>query len=207
MWFNCATCADRITCAEEMGLVQSTCDDSSGTVGMCACNVDHRLDQDGVCVHKDSCTAPKVEYSPWSEWGACSVQCGGGGQATRSRICLGGATCVGPATETIEGVCGNQPCPQVQHCGDLSDDCQGFETGFENPITGEPVTIAMKVPIPDPDSPNYVPPPAGEAPPTPVITINGVDTTDYNPLTQEFSYPDPDTGTTRIMTIDPNNQG
>ena len=61
---------------------------------------------------------------------------------------------------------------------------KGFEPGFENPITGTPVTIVMKVPISDPDSPTYVPPPAGEFPPTPVITINDVDTTGFNPLTQ-----------------------
>ena len=61
---------------------------------------------------------------------------------------------------------------------------KGFEPGFENPITGTPVTIVMKVPISDPDSPTYVPPPAGEFPPTPVITINDVDTTSFNPLTQ-----------------------
>ena len=61
---------------------------------------------------------------------------------------------------------------------------KGFEPGFEDPITGTPVTIVMKVPISDPDSPTYVPPPAGELPPTPVITINDVDTTGFNPLTQ-----------------------
>ena len=61
---------------------------------------------------------------------------------------------------------------------------KGFEPGFEDPITGTPVTIVMKVPISDPDSPTYVPLPAGEQPPTPVITINDVDTTDFNPLTQ-----------------------
>ena len=46
----------------------------------------------------------------------------------------------------------------------------------------------MKVPISDPDSPTYVPPPAGEFPPTPVITINDVDTTGFNPLTQVLSH-------------------
>jgi len=84
---------------------------------------------------------------------------------------------------------------------------KGFEPGFEDPITGTPVTIVMKVPISDPDSPTYVPPPAGEFPPTPVITINDVDTTGFNPLTQEFTYPDPETGTEKILKIDPNNQG
>ena len=33
IWKNCATCADRITCAEQMGLVQTTCDDAAGTKG------------------------------------------------------------------------------------------------------------------------------------------------------------------------------
>ena len=134
MWYNCATCADRITCAEEMGLVESTCDDSAGTVGMCACLPEFRLDQEGNCVHKNDCTAPIVEYSPWSEWGACSVPCGGGGQATRTRICLGGSTCIGPSSETLTGVCGNQPCPIVKQCGDLTDTCEGpgFYRSIEN---------------------------------------------------------------------------
>ena len=32
-WKNCATCADRITCSEHMGLVGTTCSDDDGTKG------------------------------------------------------------------------------------------------------------------------------------------------------------------------------
>ena len=101
-----------------MGLVASTCDDSAGTIGMCICQGDLRLDEKGNCVHRNDCVVPKVEYSQWSEWGACSVSCGGGGQATRSRICLGGSTCVGDAEETRMNVCGKQDCPKVKECAD-----------------------------------------------------------------------------------------
>ena len=33
VWKNCASCADRITCAEHLGLVETTCDDAAGTKG------------------------------------------------------------------------------------------------------------------------------------------------------------------------------
>ena len=157
---------------------------------MCICNGDFRLNEEGVCVHRDACTEPKVEFSPWSEWGACSVPCGGGGKATRSRICMGGSTCVGESTETREGVCGNQPCPEVKQCADLATNCEGFEQGFEDPITGETQTIVMTVPIPTPDEVQALID-NGESladQPTPTITINGVETTDFNPFTQEQRY-------------------
>ena len=176
---------------------------------MCVCTGDFRLNEEGVCVHRDSCTAPKAEFSPWSEWGACSVPCGGGGKATRTRICLGGSTCVGETTETREGVCGNQPCQEFKQCTDLSENCEGFEMGFEDPVTGETQTIVMTVPIPTPDDIMTIQA-AGENPadqPTPTLTINGVETTDFNPFTNTFTYPDPLTGTNRMVTIDVNNQG
>ena len=46
IWKNCATCADRITCAEQMGLVQTTCDDAAGTKG------EFRLSHDIVKIHE-----------------------------------------------------------------------------------------------------------------------------------------------------------
>ena len=171
---------------------------------MCVCKGDFRLDEKGNCVHKNDCVAPKVEYSQWSEWGACSVSCGGGGQATRSRICLGGSTCEGDAEETKMNVCGKQACPAVKQCNDLTDTCEGFETGFEDPITGDSVTIELKVPIPNPDEPGFVFDPNA---PEPTLTINDVDTTSFNPITQEFTYPDPITGQERIVRIDSLNQG
>ena len=39
------------------------------------------------------------------------------------------------------------------------------------------------------------------------MTINGVDTTSFNPNTQEFTFPDPVTGQERIVRIDSLNQG
>lgn len=175
--------------------------------------MDHYLNEKGLCVHKTDCTRPKVEYSEWSAWGPCSVSCGGGGIASRSRLCLNGSpgdvpgeNCVGPTTEKKENVCGMQPCKEVNKCTDLSDNCEGFEEGFEDPITGETQTIEMKVPIPTQEELVALPP--GEEPPVPVITINGQDTTDFDPLTGEFTIPDPvDPTITRIVRIDPNNQG
>jgi len=59
------------------------------------------------------------EYSQWTEYGACSVLCGGTGVKTRKRTCSeaqhGGMTCqeqdLGPDTQTMD--CNNGDCPIV----------------------------------------------------------------------------------------------
>lgn len=130
---------------------QKPCDPNAAVIASCVCADDHYLNEKGLCVHKDDCARPKVEYSEWSAWGPCSVSCGGGGIASRSRLCLNGSpgdvpgeNCVGPSTEKKENVCGMQPCQEVNKCTDLSDNCEGFEDGFEDPITGETQTIEIK---------------------------------------------------------------
>ncbi|CAL1543550.1 unnamed protein product, partial [Lymnaea stagnalis] len=51
-------------------------------------------------------------YKNWSDWGSCSVTCGGG-QQYRQRSCVqplyGGADCVGPRNETQ--ACNDKHCP------------------------------------------------------------------------------------------------
>ena len=56
------------------------------------------------------------KWSEWSDWGQCSVSCGGGTQS-RSRSCTppknGGKGCEGDNSQTQE--CETDPCPGKEH--------------------------------------------------------------------------------------------
>jgi len=70
-----------------------------------------------------SCTGVDGGWSSWSDWGACSVSCGGGTQ-TRIRTCTnpapycGGSVCSGAASESQS--CNPQACNQAPSATNLS---------------------------------------------------------------------------------------
>ena len=112
---------------------------------------------------------------------------------------MGGGACTGPEVETKQNVCSLQKCFEEKVCADLSSNCEGFEEGFVDPETEETQEIVVKVPVPDVGTPVDPSNP-------PVMTINGVDTTDFDPETGEFVWPDPDTGSPRRFTVMQNMQ-
>jgi len=198
-------CADyTMTCSEYLerelnGKVERSCDANKAPRAGCVCATDHYKDQNGDCVPKEECTEPIGKFTEWSPWGACSKSCGGG-DATRSRLCMGGGPCTGPEVETKENVCNLQKCFEEKVCSDLSTNCEGFDEGFVDPKTQETQTIVVKNPIPDPGTPVDPDNP-------PVIEINGVETTDFDAETGEFVWVDPVTMSPRRFSVMPNMQG
>jgi hypothetical protein len=85
------------------------------------------------CVSNDACFTAACDgsscgYSPvaptdctvsdWSEWSACSAECGGGA-TTRTRTVITEASCGGTCPELSESVsCNEQPCGQI--CGETT---------------------------------------------------------------------------------------
>ena len=191
-----------MTCSEYLGITERECDADRAVFAGCVCDTDHYRDENGDCIPKGDCKAPEGKFTKWSPWGPCSQSCGGG-SATRTRICMGGGQCTGPESETKEKVCGQNKCFEEKVCSDLSKNCEGFEEGFVDPKTNQPVDIVVKVPLPDPSTP--VDPNA----PKPVISIDGVDTTDYDAETGEFIWEDSsvDPPVSRRFSIDSRNQG
>ena len=64
------------------------------------------------CFHKITVNG---SWSDWTDWGSCTVTCGGGGNRKRLRTCTnppaahGGLDCQGVGEET--GDCNSPPCP------------------------------------------------------------------------------------------------
>eukprot|EP00123_Amoebidium_parasiticum_P017457 comp23860_c0_seq1/m.41749 comp23860_c0_seq1/g.41749 ORF comp23860_c0_seq1/g.41749 comp23860_c0_seq1/m.41749 type:complete len:1713 (-) comp23860_c0_seq1:397-5535(-) len=78
------------------------------------------------------------QTSLWSDWGPCSVPCDGAG--TKSRVCLGGGSCPGFASDDCNnGACGTDPCGTGKHNCHAQTNCTNVnnyptctcKTGYE----------------------------------------------------------------------------
>jgi hypothetical protein len=92
----------------------------------------NQQDYQGACA---ACTPVDCQYEAWSDWGACSAECGGGTQtSTRgvvSQPLCGGAACSESQQVQQQG-CNTHACPCVPQmvdctdlCGTVLDNCGG----------------------------------------------------------------------------------
>ncbi|XP_066930439.1 fibrillin-2-like isoform X6 [Clytia hemisphaerica] len=136
------TCEDINECSTTNGGCSQTCTNKPGTYE-CSCNSGFTLDVDGkTCVDIDECLTNNGGCTPilqlcvntpgsfrcenrtwneWTDWGECSLTCGGGVR-NRERTCPVGlpkTSCPGEATQTE--ACKTQRCPTV--CEKGEDTC------------------------------------------------------------------------------------
>jgi hypothetical protein len=100
---------DLMTDGNNCGACGNRCDDGD------ACTTDTCVD--GGCVHTPA-TPVDCVVSDWSDWSACSPECGGTGTRTRTRTVVTEASCGGAACPPLseEEPCGT--CPDTAACLD-----------------------------------------------------------------------------------------
>ena len=93
-------CADTCMLVTECGETEKDCPDEPELKGICIC-LEGYVMSDGECILVEDCPTGGT-FAQWGAWlSECSVECGGG-ETSRSRLCLGPGACDGDGTEKIE---------------------------------------------------------------------------------------------------------